>query len=61
MKTFADDPAAVYDHGLVFGVSDALDAQTFRNIAKSSRPMVVNIQTEMKAKGNEDPQLARLP
>jgi YVTN family beta-propeller protein len=26
---FADDPAAVYDHGPVFGVSDALDAQTF--------------------------------
>jgi DNA-binding beta-propeller fold protein YncE len=26
---FADDPAKVYDHGPVFGVSDALDAQTF--------------------------------
>jgi DNA-binding beta-propeller fold protein YncE/mono/diheme cytochrome c family protein len=26
---FADNPASVYDHGPVFGVSDALDAQTF--------------------------------
>lgn len=26
---FADDPASVYDHGPVFGISDALDAQTF--------------------------------
>src|SRR3989454_1791546 len=30
-----------------------LNADTFRNIAKASTPMVVNIRTEMKAKANE--------
>src|SRR3954449_4998690 len=30
-----------------------LDASTFRNIAKSATPMVVNIRTEMKAKGQD--------
>src|SRR6185295_2176060 len=34
-------------------ITGAIDAQTFRNIAKSARPMVVNIQTEMKAKGQD--------
>src|ERR1700674_5213658 len=29
-------------------VTGALDAQTFRNIAKANTPMVVNIRTEMK-------------
>src|SRR5262245_9090488 len=28
-----------------------IDAQTFRNIAKANTPMVVNIRTEMKARG----------
>src|SRR5438309_7857956 len=31
-------------------VTGPLDAQTFRNIAKATTPMVVNIRTEMKAK-----------
>jgi serine protease Do len=31
-------------------VTGALDAQTFRNIAKATTPAVVNIRTEMKAK-----------
>src|SRR5436853_1234262 len=34
-------------------VTGALDAQTFRNIAKSASPMVVNIQTEMKARSQD--------
>jgi serine protease Do len=34
-------------------LTGAIDAQTFRNIAKSSRPMVVNIQTEMKVKAQD--------
>src|SRR5262245_45254732 len=31
-------------------VTGALDAQTFRNIAKMAKPMVVNIQTQMKTR-----------
>src|SRR4029077_16433384 len=31
-------------------LTGAIDAQTFRNIAKANTPMVVNIRTEMKAK-----------
>ena len=34
-------------------LTGALDASTFRNIAKAQSPMVVNIRTEMKAKGTE--------
>jgi serine protease Do len=34
-------------------IAGALDAQTFRNIAKTARPAVVNIQTEMKAKAQD--------
>ena len=34
-------------------VTGALDAQTFRNVAKAQQPMVVNIRTESKAK-NQD-------
>src|SRR5437763_12844032 len=34
-------------------VSGPLDAQTFRNIAKSATPMVVNIKTEMKTKAQD--------
>jgi serine protease Do len=34
-------------------VTGPLDAQTFRNVAKMATPTVVNIRTEMKAKGNE--------
>src|SRR6266851_6695437 len=34
-------------------VTGAIDAQTFRNIAKAATPMVVNIRTEMKAKGQD--------
>jgi serine protease Do len=34
-------------------VTGPLDAQTFRNIAKSATPMVVNIKTEMKSRANE--------
>jgi serine protease Do len=34
-------------------VTGPLDAQTFRNIAKSATPMVVNIKTEMKTKGQD--------
>src|SRR5690349_11535546 len=30
-----------------------LDASTFRNIAKAATPMVVNIRTEMKSKGQD--------
>ena len=34
-------------------LTGALDASTFRNIAKTQSPMVVNIRTEMKAKGQD--------
>jgi len=34
-------------------VSGPLDAQTFRNVAKTATPTVVNIRTEMKSKGND--------
>src|SRR5215469_4978576 len=34
-------------------ISGALNADTFRNIAKAVTPSVVNIRTEMKAKGND--------
>jgi serine protease Do len=34
-------------------LTGALNADTFRNIAKASTPIVVNIRTEMKAKPNE--------
>src|SRR5215212_2367402 len=34
-------------------VTGALDAQTFRNIAKAQQPMVVNIRTESKQKGQD--------
>src|SRR5260221_1081881 len=34
-------------------VTGPLDAQTFRNIAKAMTPMVVNIRTEMKSKGQD--------
>jgi serine protease Do len=34
-------------------LTGALGADTFRNIAKGSSPIVVNIRTEMKAKSNE--------
>jgi serine protease Do len=34
-------------------LTGALNADTFRNIAKASTPIVVNIRTEMKAKANE--------
>src|SRR5881628_2954845 len=34
-------------------ITGAIDAQTFRNIAKMAKPMVVNIQTEMKMKGQD--------
>jgi serine protease Do len=34
-------------------VTGALDAQTFRNIAKAQTPMVVNIRTEMKSKSQD--------
>src|SRR5207247_8470571 len=34
-------------------LTGAVDAQTFRNIAKLAKPMVVNIQTEMKTKGQD--------
>src|SRR5499426_1647722 len=34
-------------------LTGALNADTFRNIAKASSPIVVNIRTEMKAKNNE--------
>src|SRR5438132_1295206 len=34
-------------------ITGPLDAQTFRNIAKAQSPMVVNIRTEMKAKGQD--------
>src|SRR5207244_4332770 len=34
-------------------VTGPLDAQTFRNIAKSATPMVVNIKTEMKTKSQD--------
>ena len=34
-------------------ITGALDAQTFRNVAKAQQPMVVNIRTESKAK-NQD-------
>jgi serine protease Do len=34
-------------------ITGPLDAQTFRNVAKLATPIVVNIRTEMKAKGND--------
>jgi serine protease Do len=34
-------------------LNGAVNADTFRNIAKASTPIVVNIRTEMKAKSNE--------
>jgi serine protease Do len=34
-------------------VTGALDAQTFRNVAKAQQPMVVNIRTESKRRGQE--------
>ena len=34
-------------------VTGPLDAQTFRNVAKMATPIVVNIRTEMKTKGND--------
>ena len=34
-------------------LTGAVNADTFRNIAKASTPIVVNIRTEMKAKPNE--------
>jgi serine protease Do len=34
-------------------LTGALDASTFRNIAKAATPMVVNIRTEMKAKAQD--------
>jgi serine protease Do len=34
-------------------LTGAIDASTFRNIAKAQSPMVVNIQTEMKARGQD--------
>ena len=34
-------------------ITGAMDAQTFRNIAKSESPMVVNIRTEMKGRGQD--------
>src|SRR4029077_1512088 len=33
-------------------ITGPLDAQTFRNVAKMATPIVVNIRTEMKTKGN---------
>ena len=34
-------------------ITGALDAQTFRNVAKAQQPMVVNIRTESKQKGQD--------
>ena len=34
-------------------VTGALDAQTFRNVAKAQSPMVVNIKTEMRERTQE--------
>ena len=34
-------------------LTGALDASTFRNIAKAAEPMVVNIRTEMKVKSQD--------
>ncbi len=34
-------------------INGPLDAQTFRNVAKMATPIVVNIRTEMKAKGQD--------
>jgi len=34
-------------------ITGPLDAQTFRNVAKTATPIVVNIRTEMKSKGND--------
>src|SRR5438128_1438252 len=34
-------------------ITGSIDAQTFRNIAKTAKPMVVNIQTQMKTKGQD--------
>ena len=34
-------------------ITGALDAQTFRNVAKAQQPMVVNIRTESKERGQD--------
>src|SRR5947208_10359839 len=34
-------------------INGPLDAQTFRNVAKMATPIVVNIRTEMKTKGQD--------
>src|SRR5215468_10554901 len=34
-------------------ITGGIDAQTFRNIAKVAKPMVVNIQTQQKMKGQD--------
>jgi serine protease Do len=34
-------------------ITGALDAQTFRNVAKAQQPMVVNIRTELNARQNQ--------
>jgi serine protease Do len=34
-------------------INGAMDAQTFRNIAKAAKPMVVNIQTQVKTQGRD--------
>ena len=34
-------------------ITGALDAQTFRNVAKAQQPMVVNIRTESKQRGQD--------
>src|SRR5437870_3232543 len=34
-------------------VTGSLDAQTFRNVAKAQQPMVVNIRTESKQRGQD--------
>jgi len=34
-------------------LTGAMDAQTFRNIAKAAKPMVVNIQTQVKTQGRD--------
>src|SRR4249920_1275003 len=34
-------------------LTGAIDASTFRNIAKIAKPMVVNIQTQMKARSQD--------
>lgn len=34
-------------------ITGAIDAQTFRNVAKAQSPMVVNIRTESRTRGND--------